>query len=157
MIIVIHHSATDKDKTTLKSIDNSHKKRWGAISSLGYYVGYHFVIDGNGEITQTRGFKERGIHTVGMNKSIGICVIGNFEEQEPNTEQLLSLWFLLDEIKKISNNVVVKQHKDFSATLCPGKNLSEKVGMWIKFNEAKSLFRRIKDKIEKWLKRKNTN
>jgi len=157
MLIIIHHSATDKSRTRVKGIDNNHKKRWGMISSLGYYVGYHFVITGKGEITQTRSLREEGIHTAGMNdKSIGICLTGNFEKQEPNKAQVESLYSLLDKINEMNNNIVVKKHKDFAATLCPGKNLSEKVGIWIKLNKAKSLLQKIIEMIKKWLKRKNT-
>lgn len=152
MLIIIHHSATDKSRTRVKGIDNNHKKRWGMISSLGYYVGYHFVITGKGKITQTRGFKERGIHTAGKNDYIGICITGNFEEQEPNKTQINSLYELLDKIKEMSS-IEVKQHKDFSATLCPGKNLSDKIEIWVQLNKASSLLQKIKEMIKKLLKK----
>jgi len=85
--IIIHHTGgTESDKYastqhhTVETIDRWHKLRWpGFISSLGYYVGYHYVIEADGTVTQTRKDTEEGAHTLGMNRSsIGICLTGNF-------------------------------------------------------------------------------
>ena len=41
------------------------------------HIGYHMVIERNGEAIQTLDFDQRGIHTIGHNKnSIGVCLAG---------------------------------------------------------------------------------
>jgi len=126
MELIIHHTASSRDKTTLRAINSWHKKRWPNFkSSLGYYIGYHYVI-GKDWIKQTRKWGEEGAHCYGHNKGIGISLTGNFETEEPNEYQ----W---TELKKLVVGLMaefhlkegdVYLHKELSATLCPGKNLT---------------------------------
>lgn len=120
--IIIHHSAGGG---TVADINNWHKQRGFPKSELGYYVGYHYVIEKNGITIQTRLNDEIGCHTIGHNHNIGICLIGNFEAERPTLEQYNSLWLLLDYLNK---DVYV--HQDFAATLCPGKHLREKIAIY---------------------------
>jgi len=77
--IIIHHTATSRDKTTFSSINNGHRKRWNWKSSLGYYIGYQYLITADGTIKQGRADNEDGAHCRGWNdKSIGIALTGNF-------------------------------------------------------------------------------
>ncbi len=125
--IVIHHSASEGG--SVEAIDKQHKGRgWDG-------VGYHFVIGngdgmGDGEIESTfrwRG-QTHGAHA-GNNEynqhGIGICLIGNFEEEQPSAAQLASVKRLVSVMKHeygIPSDEVIA-HRDVKATACPGRNL----------------------------------
>jgi len=97
--IILHHTASDIGKALL--INNYHHDRgfWNGL-------GYHFVI-GNGTLGKLDGQIEvsprwikqlQGAHCKagGMNeKSIGIALVGNFNEDLPTQAQLDSLSYLL--------------------------------------------------------------
>ena len=137
--IIIHHTASNRDNTTLKDIENWHKARWfGFVSSLGYHIGYHFVIFSNGEIVQTRRENEVGAHAVPNEGRIGIALTGNFEEEKPTDEQLKSLNGLIERLKK-DYKIEVKGHREVSKTLCPGKELHR----WLLLNRKISLLKKI--------------
>lgn len=133
--IVIHHSATPRDTTGIAGIDAGHKSRGFPRSSLGYYVGYHYVILGDGTIVQCRKEDEVGAHaktTDGMNlKSIGVCLVGNFDEQTPNVEQLKSLAGLIAGIRARHITIPLDKvisHGEVAQTACAGKSLVS----WVK-------------------------
>ena len=123
--IVIHHTASSRDNTTLASVDAWHKARDFTFSSLGYYVGYHYLILGTGEVIQTRRDNEIGCHSIPNDGKLGICLTGNFETETPSEAQLKSLKELLDKKLKEYNldNWAIKGHRELSNTACPGKNL----------------------------------
>lgn len=131
--IVVHHTDSSRDKTTIAAINSWHQKRWPKFKSeLGYFIGYHFVITGDGKITRTRNDHEEGAHTETadyMNlKSIGICLTGNFENEQPSDAQLSSLENLITELKTTYQQITddhVSYHGAFDDTKCCGKNLIE--------------------------------
>jgi len=129
--IVIHHSASRRGNA--QSFDASHRERgWRSL-------GYHFVI-GNG-IDQGDGVvvagprwysQEAGAHanaTEYNEHGIGICLVGNFNEQNPTPTQ----WAALRELTRILCNrngiapadVVGHKHvRRGGSTECPGTLLS---------------------------------
>ena len=126
--LVIHHTASSRDNTTIEQIDAWHKLRWPDFrSSLGFWVGYHIVI-GKDWIKQTRSYDEDGAHCYGFNAdSIGICLTGNFETEQPNAYQL-------DQLRKLVLTLLgqyglqekdIYLHRDLTATACPGKNITK--------------------------------
>lgn len=133
--LVIHHSASGT-KTTLKQIDAWHKAREFPKSSLGFYVGYHYVI-GDGWIKQTRAWKDIGAHAreKGMNfKSIGICLTGNFLYDKPSEYQKKELVKLLVGLMaefKLGENKILR-HGDVSNTACPGKITVKDIQSWVR-------------------------
>ena len=140
--IIIHHTASTKllnnPKQALNNIYTYHTKvrGWGDI-------GYHYLIDSKGNIYEGKlgGDTVMGGHSVPLNRhSIGIAVMGNFEESKPSLSVINSLSdiiaskahkFNLDpngEFKIDGKTYdVIQGHKDNDYTLCPGKHLYEKI------------------------------
>jgi N-acetyl-anhydromuramyl-L-alanine amidase AmpD len=132
--IVVHHSVTPNQDwyKVSKSINASHRERGFPVSSLGYYIGYHAIIDPDGYILQTRDYDEIGAHAgVGdwNKKSIGVCLIGNFEEKEPTNKQLHSLAAFIERQAKAYNipRSNIKYHGELKKTACCGSKLIKKL------------------------------
>jgi N-acetyl-anhydromuramyl-L-alanine amidase AmpD len=127
--IVLHHSLTDRDATKFKAVDDYHKKQWDFRSSLGHYCGYHYFIEADGKVTQARADWEAGAHCKERGKNfdgIGICLAGNFDEETPSDEQVISLKNLVENL--VEKHKIPKQnlkfHRDFAKyKSCPGKNI----------------------------------
>ncbi len=125
--IVIHHSASDSGNAT--SIGKYHKEERGWVNGLGY----DFLIgNGNGsrdgqiEVGGRWNRQIDGAHAGNpeYNKyGIGICLIGNFDNDHPTNQQISSLLYLINYLQKRCNihkdNVIM--HKTFRETVCPGK------------------------------------
>ena len=128
--IVVHHSATPS--ATLRSLEQFH-------SDKGFEgVGYHFLINNgrapgtaDGKITPTvRWIEQRaGAHTKVANhpeynvQGIGICLVGNFEEERPTVAQMASLEMLVQVLRE-RYNVPLERiigHGELKNTKCPGK------------------------------------
>lgn len=133
--VVLHHSATHEGNAN--NFDKYHReqKKWE------YGLAYHFVIgngngSGNGEIEVGDRWKMQihGAHTANkdLNQiSIGICLVGNFEEDnKPTDNQLESLISLVDYFSKkynIPKSRIVKHSQVLQkGTACPGKNFPYK-------------------------------
>jgi N-acetyl-anhydromuramyl-L-alanine amidase AmpD len=97
--IVIHHSATATGSAEV--FDTAHRAR-GMVNGLAY----HFVID-NGRESQADGFIETGDRWVKQlhgghcrqqavnERSIGICLVGDFSKGAPSEKQLDALVLLI--------------------------------------------------------------
>lgn len=135
--IILHHSGgTDRDpladtsNQTFEDINEWHRlnpnTNPGFPSSLGYFCGYHYVIEKSGRLVQARSDFEGGCHTKGMNyASIGICIVGNFDSTLPSDAQIHTLWNLLDKLQQrylIPSSKIVP-HRVFAPKSCFGKNL----------------------------------
>lgn len=118
--IVLHHSASPMETTTFEDI-----KRWH-IERGFKDIGYHWVIDKNGELWKGRPESKIGAHCKGHNRdSIGVCLIGNFEIEEPTEDQIHTLRYLLDFLDDKYYPLDMYNHWHLSNTKCPGKNLKE--------------------------------
>jgi len=126
--IVVHHSATKEG--TARSMDLYHRRR-GMENGLAY----HFVI-GNGRGTGDgvieignrwrRQIKGGHLASERLNDiSIGICLVGNFNNQRPTQAQMRSLRALVQYLMLRSRTGVgsVKLHKQINTkpTECPGR------------------------------------
>ncbi len=138
--VVIHHTAENNvqngrsPKEVLRGIYSYHanSKGWGDI-------GYHFIIDPYGNIYEGRagGDYVIGGHVYCNNVgTIGVSLMGNFQETEPTDAQIKALQKLLPQLaltyeldltateefhgKSLSNLV---GHRDLRATACPGENM----------------------------------
>jgi hypothetical protein len=121
--LVIHHSASDRNETTVDEIKQWHLNK-------GYYdIGYHKIIDVNGLIHQGRPDDVMGAHCLGSNHfSLGICLIGNFEEDHllESDKQYKTLIQTLATLCKrygLTEQAIVP-HKALYNTACPGRNVN---------------------------------
>jgi len=112
--IIIHHSA--REEWSPEEVNKYHKsKGWKGI-------GYNFYIRKDGTIYYGRPEDSEGAHTIGENNnSIGICLEGNFEEEEVSEKQLDSLLNLSLYISLKYDIYKIMGHKEAYETLCPGK------------------------------------
>ena len=117
--IAVHHSQRKID--SVKRIRDLHIKtnKWEDI-------GYHYLIDKKCKIHVGRSEKFIGAHVFGHNKnSVGICLIGNFDEEKPTKAQIRTLIkFLKNKIKKFKIPIKnILGHREFSGVTktCPGK------------------------------------
>ncbi len=132
--ITVHHSG-DKDDvrvdsvTWLRQVDLNHIKGinhpepWACIA-------YHFIIDPSGKVFEGRPLKYQGAHAgnpVDNRLNIGICLMGNFEEQRVAPAQRSALLATLDRLclQYGINRAAVYGHKHFKTTDCPGRFLSQ--------------------------------
>lgn len=130
--IVIHHSLTEDSKTV----------SWGAIRryhvvDLGWRdIGYHYGIELIGdyyEVLLGRMVNIPGAHCKqeGMNaRSIGICLVGNFDNAPPPLQQYTKALELVRTLMQTFNIPVgrVYGHNQFASyKTCPGKmfNMNE--------------------------------
>lgn len=133
--IVIHHSAT-QDNKTLSSVGDIRRYHMGTMGWRD--IGYHFILDTVFNRVETfvgRLLEEDGAHTLelGLNRcGIGICVVGNFDNEAPTIEhyqQLKRLCLSLMRIYSIPKENVIG-HREAQAAggvppskrkTCPGK------------------------------------
>ncbi len=132
--LIIHHSATPAswslDKT-LRVIDNTHRDRLHKQKNqLGYHIAYHYVIDAQGNVQNTRPLDTVGYHCgnwVVNQRSLGIMLCGNFMNEKPTEKQLEALSKLLAELKAqfgvLPENI--KGHRNVKPTACPGTHLTD--------------------------------
>jgi len=118
--IVVHHSALPLSDGPLE-IQAKH------LSTQRYAdIAYHFVIDAAGEIYAGRDLQVRGAHTGGHNTgTVGIVLLGNFEETMPFEAQLDSLKRLGRCLRDTYRITHLAGHRDFQpgVTVCPGAAL----------------------------------
>src|SRR3990167_9656144 len=126
--LIIHHSGgtnanplTDTSNHTAQMMEAWHLlKGWEGL-------GYHYVIHKDGAIWAGRPEHRNGAHTVGYNeRSIGICMSGNFDLTRPTLPQINSLKSLLIDLTKRYNLNPIKivPHRLFATKTCYGKNLT---------------------------------
>jgi GT2 family glycosyltransferase len=138
-LIVIHHSASSPD-ITLEEIDRAHRDR-------GFTgVGYHYLVTLGGEVVSARPENIEGAHARGANReSLGICCLGNFEEQDIPSVQFDTLVSLVIELARryqiqpdqiIAHCDVIERSENATKTLCPGKHLHAKLPLLRKRVEA---------------------
>jgi N-acetyl-anhydromuramyl-L-alanine amidase AmpD len=132
--LVLHHTATDHD--SVATIDRVHRQRKDKQGQPWVGIGYHFVIGNghgmeDGQIEPTFRWQKQlaGAHAgVGRynDAGIGICLVGNFEEQQPTKKQFAAVNELVSSLRtqfEISPTSIVG-HNQVKATECPGKHLS---------------------------------
>jgi len=127
--VCVHHSALQSSvrggsevASELRKLQASHQQKWADL-------GYHFVIDVGGGIWEGRNLRWQGAHEgAGLNQgSIGICLLGDFEDGTPPAAQLGALKSLLDAMRSRWSLTAadIKTHREVrpEPTACPGARL----------------------------------
>jgi len=127
--IVIHHSATPSNlskKSLINSFNNNHKDRLHKkVNSLWFHIAYHHLIFADWEVFNTRNYESIWYHASNYNvnkKSIWICLVWNFDEENPTMEQYLSLSQLIANIKWLYDIKLISPHNKYAKKTCPWKN-----------------------------------
>lgn len=138
--LVVHHTASNNSTDA--------RSGWERMQALYAYhannrgwgdVGYNYVIDQNGQIYEGRA---GGDYVVGGHAycnnigTMGIALMGNFENEQPTNDQTKSLQWLLielgekygiDHTKSVqyhgTKRASIIGHRDVVQTQCPGKTL----------------------------------
>jgi len=126
--IIIHHSLTrDGETVSWQAIRRYHMQELG-WSDCGYHAGVEIVAE-IPEVLLGRWFTTVGAHCLGMNdKSIGICVVGNFDDEDQARAMLTDGRF--QTLIRLVNNLAslfdipasrICPHRQFAAhKTCPG-------------------------------------
>lgn len=118
--IIVHCAYTKKNMDVgFEEIDQWHKER-GFRSPSGIHCGYHKIIRRDGTIEDGRPYEEAGAHCKGRNsKSIGICLVGGFNDADFTIEQYEALLWLVGKIIADNPDISIHGHRDFSDKACP--------------------------------------
>ena len=132
---VIHHTAGNNCLTKaacileMQSIQNYHQNILGWDD-----IGYNFLIGGDGNIYEGRGWNIMGAHAFNWNsKSIGISLTGNYNNDRPSAVQIKAAKKLLQAAIRrgqIRGNYILYGHRQVGATECPGSNLFNEIQKW---------------------------
>lgn len=122
--IAIHHSLTLTGSAEAYAEYHVKKLGWPGI-------GYHFVIEKDGEIKQCHDLEVISYHVGNSNGfSVGICITGDFRSQEPTDAQKLALRYLVNKYlpAKLPNLKNIKGHNEYpgyETKQCPAFNFRE--------------------------------
>lgn len=117
-LVIIHHSATTSGSAEAYARYHVESNGWPGI-------GYHYVISKEGKIEQTQFLKTVSYHTSGQNtRSVGICLTGNYDTQQPPSVQLESCIKLIRYLEgKLGKRLAIEGHNEHSSKSCPGGNI----------------------------------
>ncbi|CAH0549450.1 unnamed protein product [Brassicogethes aeneus] len=137
--VVIHHSyippacnTTEDCMQAMRSMQDYHQ-----LNHSWNDIGYSFAVGGDGRAYMGRGWDRVGAHAPKFNdKSIGICIIGDWsadlppERQLKVTQDLIEMGVRDGAIQKDYILLGHKQTKKKGATECPGDRLFEEIQTW---------------------------
>ena len=122
--IIIHHSQRKIDSPNL--IKKRHLARGWEDVGYHYLIGNKSKLTKDGKLYKGRSEKFQGAHAFKYNKkSLGICLIGNFDKTKPSKKQIQTLIkFLKEKMKK--HKIPIKNilgHRELPEVVksCPGK------------------------------------
>lgn len=131
--IVIHHSGSTKDNPSI--MDNYHRR----VRKMENGLAYHFVIGGSGprmddgEMFIGNRWKQQlqGGHVASADlndESIGICLVGNFNNAPPTRKQMRALadliGYLMERCGLSADDVYTHVGINPKPTQCPGRKFS---------------------------------
>ena len=119
--VAIHHSFPfRRDTGTMREIQDLHQdmQNWADI-------GYHYGIGADGTIYEGRDIRVRGASVAGYNTgTIGVVLIGDFEQETPAEAQLASVLALVVWLAQAYTLTHLAGHFEFNPeTVCPGLNM----------------------------------
>jgi hypothetical protein len=151
--IVLHHSYSPRadewrGANTVRAIWRYHVKTNGWAD-----IGYHLIMSPNGtELYEGRPLSAIGAHCggnppngvgrrFGNTNSIGICLIGDYDHEDPTPQAVLALGMLIDDLKRrfgICDDAVLGHFEAWEKPpkTCPGQHLAEAMGMGARWRKA---------------------
>jgi hypothetical protein len=121
--IVLHHSASPRETTTIEDI-----RRWHIGRGFSD-VGYHFVIEGNGALRYGRQLDTVPAAQKGANAgTVAVCIVGdNTKTGEGwNEAQRISAHSLIAILRSVlGRRLAVCGHRDVAPSECPGLEVQE--------------------------------
>jgi len=129
--VTLHHDGMTAFTSTsrsagayrVESIRKAHRGRgWGD-------VGYHYLIDPAGRVWEGRPLSWQGAHVRAQNEgNLGICVMGNYEKQSPNSAQLSSIERTVAQLMRQHRIRLsqIRTHREMAPTACPGRTLQSR-------------------------------
>ncbi|XP_052275317.1 peptidoglycan-recognition protein SC2-like [Dreissena polymorpha] len=131
----IHHTVSRACTTKarcigiVRGIQNDH------IDHRGFDdIGYSFLVGGDGNVYEGRGWSNVGAHTENFNsRSFAAAMIGNFEATLPNAKAVTAVKNLIAfgvHLGKIARSYRLHGHRDVKVTACPGTNFYNLVKTW---------------------------
>ncbi|XP_014208939.1 peptidoglycan-recognition protein SC2-like [Copidosoma floridanum] len=135
---IISHTATQSCYNKAKCILNVRVIQTFHIEAKGWLdVGYNFLVGGDGNVYEGRGWDMAGAHTHNYNnRSIGIAFVGDFSYKSPTKEQIAVAEKLLE--SGVKSNKLVKDYKLIGQrqvvhTQSPGDKLFAIIRAWEHF------------------------
>lgn len=134
--IIIHCAATRPEWMEGQSVDAKRDeiRRWHVNGNGWQDIGYHYLIDRDGQVARGRALETQGAHTSGHNaNSIGICLVGGHGSSmnDPFSKnytdaQDQALRVLINELQvRIPGIRKITGHNDYTkAKACPGFNVA---------------------------------
>lgn len=93
-------------------------------------IGYHYLVDPAGRVWAGRDLSWQGAHVANQNPgNLGICVMGNYQIQQPNQAQLEAVErFVAAQMSQHRIRLAdVKTHQERAPTECPGRSLQPRL------------------------------
>ncbi|XP_049879183.1 peptidoglycan-recognition protein LB-like [Pectinophora gossypiella] len=138
--VVIHHSYIPPACKNL--VECSYAMR--AMQSMHidqnkwWDIGYNFAVGSDGKAYEGRGFTILGAHAKHFNThSIGICLIGNWNDTLPPSHQLEKTKALIQygvDQGFIREDYKLVGHRQVRPTECPGQTLYDHISTWPHFD-----------------------
>lgn len=121
--IIVHCTATPEGRV----VSVADIRRWHVQGNGWRDIGYHYVIDLDGDVHAGRPEVEVGAHAAGHNAdSIGICYVGGLEagsgrpKDTRTPAQKAALWRLVNDLQaRHGGRLSVHGHNEFAAKACP--------------------------------------
>ncbi|XP_044763069.1 peptidoglycan-recognition protein LB isoform X2 [Coccinella septempunctata] len=134
--VIIHHSyqpaACHTPEACVKAMQSM--QRYHQDDRGWNDIGYSFAVGGDNRAYTGRGWSAVGAHAPHYNnRSIGICVIGDWTEELPPTSQLDVVKKLIDygvQNGKIRPDYMLLGHRQVRDTECPGDALFKEIKTW---------------------------
>jgi len=118
--VIIHHSGNNGSVEA--------HARWHVGNNDWPALSYHYFIELSGSVIRCNDIDRLTYHCGGNNaRSIGICLNGDFDKNEPTIEQLESLRKLLEAIHVSIGQYTLGYHGQYKSTTCCGEKLIQKI------------------------------
>lgn len=131
----IHHTETGachdhaSCSAVVRSIQDYHMTHNGWSD-----IGYSFLVGGDGNVYEGRGWSYVGAHTQNYNsKAFAASMIGSFMTSLPTAQALAAVKHLIDcgiQQGKIASDYRLYGHRDGGQTDCPGNALYAEIQKW---------------------------